>query len=78
MKIGVSLPEDLLEFADEESSRRGTTRSGLIAELLEAERIRRQVSQYIDQHGWDVVEDAPSWREYQKRRVKEEYGSDEW
>lgn len=78
MKIGVSLPGDLLEFADEEALRRGTSRSGLIADLLEAEKVRRQTTDYIDRHGWDVVEDAPAWREYQRRRMKEEYGSDEW
>src|SRR4029079_18414138 len=37
MKIGVSLPDHLLVFADEEAERRGITRSGLLARLLEAE-----------------------------------------
>jgi metal-responsive CopG/Arc/MetJ family transcriptional regulator len=78
MKVGVSLPDDLLAFADEEARRRGTTRSGLLAQLLAEERIRDQVDRYIDEHGWDVAEDDEAWREYQRRRAAEEYGDDEW
>jgi len=78
MKVGVSLPKDLLEFADAEAKSRGTTRSGLLAQLLEAERIREQVRRYIDRHGWDVAEDAESWRRYQQRRTAEEYGDESW
>lgn len=78
VKIGVSLPEALIEFADEEAKRRGTTRSGLLAALLEAERIREQTRRYLDRHGWDVVEDDESWRAYQRRRMAEEYRDDEW
>lgn len=78
MKIGVSLPESLLAFADEEARRRGTTRSGLLARLLEEESVRGQVRRYIDQHGWDVAEDEEGWRRYQRRRMVEEYGGDDW
>ncbi len=78
MKVGVSLPDDLLAFADEEAQRRGTTRSGLLARLLEAEKVRGQVRRYIDQHGWDVAEDEEVWRRYQRRRMAEEYGDDDW
>lgn len=78
MKLGVSLPDDLVGFADAEAERRGTTRSGLIAELLEAERLRRQIGAYIDRHGWDIAESSEAWREYQKRRMSEEYSGDEW
>lgn len=78
IKIGVSLPETLVEFADQEAKRRGTTRSGLLAALLDAERIREQTRRYVDQHGWDVAEDDDSWREYQRRRMAEEYRDDEW
>lgn len=78
MKVGVSLPEELIEFADAEASRRQTTRSGLIADLLHAERVRREVSDYIDRNGWDVVADEESWRRYQRGRMKAEYESDEW
>ncbi|HSL84814.1 MAG TPA: hypothetical protein VLF66_18715 [Thermoanaerobaculia bacterium] len=78
MKVGVSLPEDLLEFADAEARNRGTTRSGLLAQLLQAERVREQVRRYIDRYGWDVAEDEESWRGYQQRRAAEEYGADEW
>jgi len=76
--VGVSIPDDLLEFADEEAKRRGTTRSGLLAELLAEVRIRDQVRTYIDKHGWDIAEDDDAWREYQRRRAAEEYGDDEW
>jgi metal-responsive CopG/Arc/MetJ family transcriptional regulator len=78
MKLGVSLPEELVVFADREAARRGTTRSGLLADLLEAERVREQTRRYIDRHGWDVAEDEPAWRAYQRRRMQREYGDDKW
>ena len=78
MKLGVSLPEDLVAFADEEAQRRGTSRSGLLAQLLEAERVRDQVSRYIDRHGWDVAEDEEAWRRYQRLRMQEDYAGDAW
>lgn len=78
MKIGVSLPANLLAFADEEAQRRGTTRSGLLARLLEVEQIQAQVRRYIDQHGWDVAADEEHWRRYQQARMAEEYRDDDW
>lgn len=78
MKVGVSLPEHLLAFADEEARRRGTTRSGLLALLLEAEQIQAQVRKYIDAHGWDVADDEGRWRQYQQARMAEEYRDDDW
>ena len=78
MKIGVSLPEDLIAFADEEAKRRGLSRSGLLAQLLEHERIREQTRRYIDQYGWDVTDDEQAWRSHQRRRMAEEYTEDEW
>ncbi|HXV61370.1 MAG TPA: ribbon-helix-helix domain-containing protein [Vicinamibacteria bacterium] len=78
MKIGVSLPEELIDFADEEAKRRGTSRSGFFAELLHAERVREQTRRYIDQYGWDVAEDEEAWRSHQRRRTAEEYADDEW
>lgn len=78
MKLGISLPDELLEFADQEARRRSTSRSGLIADLLEAERIRQQVGRYLDEHGWDVAEDESSWRGYQRRRAAEENADDQW
>ena len=78
MKVGVSLPEDLLAFADEEAERRGTTRSGFLARLLADERVRGQVRRYVDRHGWDVAEDEEAWRRYQQSRMAEEYGDDDW
>jgi metal-responsive CopG/Arc/MetJ family transcriptional regulator len=78
MKVGVSLPEDLIAFADDEARRRGTSRSGLLAQLLTVERVREQTRRYLDQHGWDVAEDDAAWRSYQRRRMAEEYGDDDW
>ncbi len=78
MKIGVSLPAELLEFADAEAQRRGTTRSGLLAELLEEARIRAQARAYLDRHGWDVAEDESAWRAYQSARMALEYAEDDW
>jgi metal-responsive CopG/Arc/MetJ family transcriptional regulator len=78
MKIGVSLPEDLIEFADEAAGRQGTSRSQLLAQLLEAERVRQRTQQYLDRYGWDVVDDEAAWRRYQRRRTAEEYRDDEW
>jgi hypothetical protein len=78
MKIGVSLSEELVTFADREAKRRGTSRSGLLAELLTAERVRERARRYMDRHGWDVVEDERSWRCYQQRRMGEDYRDDHW
>ncbi len=78
MRLGVFLPDDLVAFADEEAKRRGTSRSALLAQLLQAERVRTQTRSYIDQYGWDVVEDEDAWREYQRHRVAEEYAADDW
>lgn len=78
MKIGVSLPEDLVAFADETAKRRGTSRSVLLARLLEAERVRQQIQQYLDRHGWDVADDEAAWRKYQRRRMAVEYRDDQW
>jgi metal-responsive CopG/Arc/MetJ family transcriptional regulator len=78
MKIGVSLPVDLIEFADAAAKRRGTSRSEVLARLLEAERVRQQTQRYLDKHGWDVVDDDDAWRRYQRRRMAQEYRDDEW
>jgi metal-responsive CopG/Arc/MetJ family transcriptional regulator len=78
MKVGISLPEELIAFADEEARRRGLSRSGLLAVLLEAEKVRELTRRYIDQYGWDVAEDEDAWREHQRRRMEEEYADDEW
>ena len=78
MKIGVSLPDDLVAFADQEARKRGTSRSGLLAELLEERRVREQTRRYLDQHGWDVAEDDVAWQTYQRERTAQEYRDDEW
>ena len=78
MKLGVSLPDDLIAFADEAARRKGTTRSAYLAQLLATERLREQVSTYIDRHGWDVAEDDVAWHEYQRARMQQDYGDDEW
>ena len=74
----MSLPVDLVAFADEAAKRRRTSRSGLLARLLEAERVRQQTQEYLDHHGWDVVDDETAWRKHQRRRMAEEYRDDEW
>ena len=78
IKIGISLPVDLIEFADAAAKRRGTSRSELLARLLEAERVRQQTQKYLDRHGWDVVDDEAGWRKYQRQRMAREYRDDEW
>jgi metal-responsive CopG/Arc/MetJ family transcriptional regulator len=78
VKIGVSLPEDLVVFADEAAKRRGASRPELLARLLQAERVRQQTQEYLDRHGWDVVDDEAAWRRYQRRRMAQEYRDDEW
>ncbi len=78
MKIGVSIPEELIAFADKEAKRRGLSRSGLLAQLLEGEKVREQTRRYIDQYGWDVAEGEKAWRSHQKRRMAEEYSDDQW
>ena len=78
MKIGVSLSEDLVAFADQAARQRGTSRSMLLARLLEAERVRQQTQRYLDRHGWDVTDDVAGWRRYQRRRMAVEYRDDDW
>jgi hypothetical protein len=78
MKIGVSLPDDLIAFADDVAKRRGTSRSELLAQLLQAERVREQTAAYLDRHGWDIVDDEAAWRRYQRQRTAVEYRDDEW
>jgi len=45
---------------------------------FEAGELCERVRRYLDRHGWDVAEDEESWREYQRRRMAEEYCDDEW
>jgi len=78
MKLGVSLPDDLVTFADKEAERRGTSRSAYLAQLLEADKLRSQVAEYIDRHGWDVSESDDRWRAHQRIRMKEDYADDDW
>jgi dienelactone hydrolase len=60
------------------TKRRSTTRSGRLAQCLEAEQIQAKVRQYIDKHGWDVADDEGRWRRYQQARMAEEYRDDAW
>lgn len=78
VKIGVSLSRDLVAFADETARRRRTSRSELLARLLEAERVRQRTQRYLDRHGWDIADDETAWRKYQRARMAEEYRDDEW
>ena len=78
MKLSVSLPADLIAFADEEARRRRTSRSGFLAGLLRAEQIREKTRRYLNAHGWDVSEGEGAWRVYQSRRMAEEYRDDQW
>jgi ParB-like chromosome segregation protein Spo0J len=75
---GVSLSAELVAFADETARQRGTSRSVLLADLLEAERVRQQIQRYLDRHGWDVADDEAAWRKYRRRRMATEYRDDEW
>ncbi|HLE68312.1 MAG TPA: hypothetical protein VJH87_01410 [Vicinamibacteria bacterium] len=47
-------------------------------DAFEAGELCERVRRYLDRHGWDVAEDEESWREYQRRRMAEEYCDDEW
>ncbi len=78
MKVAVSLPKELIVFADQEAGRRGTSRSALLARLLRAEQVREQARSYLDEHAWDLVEDEKAWRRHQRRRMAEDYGDDDW
>jgi hypothetical protein len=78
LKIQISLPANLLAFADEEAKRRRTTRSGFLEHLLVVEQAQFQVGRYIDKHGWDVAEDEEWWRQYQRAQMAEECCDDEW
>ncbi len=78
MKVEVSIPDELVAFADEEAERRGLSRSALLCSLLRAEKVREQARRYIDRYGWDVTEDEEAWRAYQERRLAAEYRDDQW
>jgi hypothetical protein len=78
IKVGVSFPEELIAFTDREAGRLGTSRSGVLARLLRAEQVRERARCYLDEHGWDVVDDERAWRRCQRRRMADEYGSDDW
>jgi len=78
MKLGVSLPDDLVEFADKTAKRLDLSRSEFLARLLESERIRQQTREYLDRHGWDIADDEAAWRTYQRKRMADEYRDDEW
>ena len=54
MKIGGSLTDDLWSFADQEAKRRGTSRSGLLAQLLSAERVGEQARRYLDRYAYSA------------------------
>jgi hypothetical protein len=45
---------------------------------FDVEKLREQTRRYLDRHGWDVAEDEEMWQEYQRVRMAEEYGEDEW
>jgi hypothetical protein len=62
VKIGVFLSDEPLALADSEATRRGTSRWGLLAELLDEARIRERIRRSIDEHGWDVAENDDAWR----------------
>jgi hypothetical protein len=47
-------------------------------EVFEGREVLERVRECLDRYGWDVAEDEESWREYQRRRMAEEYGEDEW
>lgn len=78
MKIVVSIPRQLAEFAVAEALRRGITRSELLADLLDRARVRSQLRRYLDAHRWDVAEDEEGWRVYQSARMALEYAGDDW
>jgi hypothetical protein len=40
--------------------------------------VRERAREYLDRHGWDVVDDEAAWRRRQRRRMAEEYRDDEW
>jgi metal-responsive CopG/Arc/MetJ family transcriptional regulator len=78
VKIGISLPDELITFADQAAARRGTSRSGLLAQLLAAEQVKEAALRYLDQYGWDIAEDDAAWQAYQRQRMAEEYAADDW
>jgi hypothetical protein len=42
------------------------------------EEVRERTRRYLDRYGWDVAEDESSWKPYQRQRMAQEYGEDEW
>ncbi len=78
MRIELSIPSELVAFADSESRRRGLTRSAYLGDLLRSKQVRMETRRYLDSHGWDVAGDESAWREHQRRSMHREYADDEW
>jgi len=78
MRIAITLSDDLLAYADSEAERRGTTRSGLLSELLAEAKLQGERMAPISQHSWPSVEEEAAWRTYQRARMASEYAEDDW
>ena len=59
-KVMVSLPDDLLRAVDVEAGRRGTTRSGYLRDLAEAQLRRRSTFRAERMEEIDSADDPPT------------------
>jgi len=80
-RIAVSLPQDLLDEADRLADRLGTSRSGLISELLA--RATRQARDREISEEWERVGSDPELQREQVDMSREVYqgerfGDDKW
>jgi hypothetical protein len=80
-RIAVSLPQDLLDEADRLASRLGTSRSGLISELLA--RATREARGREISEAWERVARDPDLQREQVDMSREVYqgesfGDDKW
>ena len=76
-KVTVSLPCDQLEFADDTAARRGTSRSRVVAELLEAERRRQRDALAAEGYRFYAGE-AKEWAELSTPAVAEVVTRERW
>ncbi len=86
-RLTISIPEELLRRLDEAAAEAGLKRSQALQaavlrwlESVRAAQVREQIGRYYAKHPEELEpdEENQAWREYQRSRMAQEYGEDEW
>jgi metal-responsive CopG/Arc/MetJ family transcriptional regulator len=74
-KVTISLPEELLAFADSRAGDQRISRSGVISDLLERERLRQVEA--LAREGYErYAREAEEFAEATAKAIAESWGSD--